>query len=470
MKRILCFIIAFMLMFPLPARANSGQQIWGGRTGQGLYVTEENCPIEVEKELLTLNINSFPQIDYREYSRLAGYDSTAVAEYTFKNPADYDVEATLVFPFGHLPYYINIYEENRATRTILPDSDRYSVTVNGSEIPRRTRYTFSPGEFDAETEMAKIRDSYAEDSFFRPDATVMKYTYSTRNIGDKKGPCGEVNLVWKNETDRTALLPAYYSYFSAMGTDSAELRMDVRSGDSIVLYTIGEKLPRPPQPRPADKSAYTDADVSLVETAEMTFEEFIFTEWEKYDENLGISRTDWYNMFVDCFNHNMMTGKKIIGNDSRYYHIHDSIMAWYQYDLAVPAGGTVANTVTAPLYPAMDYTYEPPVFDYTYYLSPAAGWADFGGIEIEINTPFFINKSTLELEKTDSGYRYKADGLPQGELTLTMSESENPRKAKSPYSTKYLSTFIVMIVLPPLALIAVTVSAVKIIRKLLKIK
>ena len=227
MKRILCFIIAFMLMFPLPARANSGQQIWGGRTGQGLYVTEETCPIEVEKELLTLNINSFPQMYYHEYSRLAGYDSTAVAEYTFKNPADYDVEATLVFPFGHLPYYINIYEENRDERVILPDSDRYSVTVNGSEIPRRTRYTFSPGEFDAETEMAKIRDSYAEDSFFRPDSTVMKYTYSTRNIGDKKGPWGEVGLVWKNETDRTALLPAYYSYFAALGTDSAELRMDV---------------------------------------------------------------------------------------------------------------------------------------------------------------------------------------------------------------------------------------------------
>ena len=50
-------------------------------------------------------------------------------------------------------------------------------------------------------------------------------------------------------------------------------------------------------------------------------------------------------------------------------------------------------------------------------------------MEIVINTPYFVTESSLEgFEKTETGYILKRDGLPDGELVFTLSESENPVK------------------------------------------
>lgn len=466
MKRILCFIIVFALLTPVTAYANSGQKIWSGRTHQGIAVTDENCPIAVEKEVLTLNIDSFPQMNYSGYDELKGYNSTAVAEYTFINTSEYDTDSTRVFPLGNLPHYILIYE-NEQTRDILPDSDKYSVAIDGKEIPHSIRYTFSPGKFDIKTEMAKIRDSYVQDSFFTPETTVVKYIYTTENLGTEEDPWGEISLMWKNKTDRTVLLPKEYNYFQAIGPDNAEIRTDLKSGEKYTVYTIGEKLTESPQVKTISNNS--DATVLLAETVDMTFEEFLFSEWEQYDENRSISTTDWYNMYVDCFNRYMMDGKKLIDSQSVRFSIQEDMMVWYQYDMHIPAGETLINTVTVPLYPSMDYTYDPAVFGYTYHLSPAATWADFGSIDINIDTPFFITDSSIKLEKTGSGYSYSGDSLPKGELTFEMSEGENPNKIRDNYGLLLISQLAAISFFPPLALAAAVTALGFVVKKIFRL-
>ena len=110
-KRFLSLGIVLLLMFSLlavPASANSAQTQWRGTDATGAIVTENDCPLIVEHELLTFDIGQFPESYYREVSDYLAYSGRVTAEYTFYNPADYSVDATLVFPFGAIPDYGHI--------------------------------------------------------------------------------------------------------------------------------------------------------------------------------------------------------------------------------------------------------------------------------------------------------------------------------------------------------------------------
>ena len=107
----------------------------------------------------------------------------------------------------------------------------------------------------------------------------------------------------------------------------------------------------------------------------------------------------------------------------------ENFLRWYEYEISIPAGGTITNTVTAPIYPSMNTRYEPPIYMYTYLLSPATTWAEFGKLDIVVNTPYYLTESGGEFsfEKTETGYQTSLDGLPEGELEFTLSESAKPK-------------------------------------------
>ena len=53
-----------------PAYANSAQRHWRGTDGTGAVVTGESCPIVVDKELLTFDVQEFPEQYYPGYGQL----------------------------------------------------------------------------------------------------------------------------------------------------------------------------------------------------------------------------------------------------------------------------------------------------------------------------------------------------------------------------------------------------------------
>ena len=97
---LLCAVLLMATMLAAPASANSAQMHWRGTDATGAIIADENCPLIVEHELLTFDIGQFPESYYREVSDYLAYSGSVTAEYTFYNPADYSVDATLVFPFG----------------------------------------------------------------------------------------------------------------------------------------------------------------------------------------------------------------------------------------------------------------------------------------------------------------------------------------------------------------------------------
>ena len=108
-----------------------------------------------------------------------------------------------------------------------------------------------------------------------------------------------------------------------------------------------------------------------------------------------------------------------------------SLMRWYEYTLTLEPGQTLTNTVTAPLYPAIDAGYTPSIYTYSYLLSPAKTWAQFGELKIVVNTPYYMTENNQSsFSGTEKGYELTMPGLPEKELTFTLSEAEHPRPPK----------------------------------------
>ena len=93
--------------------------------------------------------------------------------------------------------------------------------------------------------------------------------------------------------------------------------------------------------------------------------------------------------------------------------------------------------MSAPIYPDIDGEYSPSVYGYTYLLSPASTWADFGRLDIVINTPYYLIDSNLEgFEKTENGYSLSLDGLPKedGEhtdLSFSLCQEGEPTRSSN---------------------------------------
>ena len=106
-------------------------------------------------------------------------------------------------------------------------------------------------------------------------------------------------------------------------------------------------------------------------------------------------------------------------------------LAQEQFSCQLAPGETLTNTVTAPFFPDIDVGWEPPKYSYTYLLSPAAGWASFGGLDVELHTDAFLLESSLKgFTKTETGWEMHTDSLPEKELELCLSAAQKPKRDK----------------------------------------
>ncbi|MDE7265589.1 MAG: hypothetical protein K2N52_04875 [Clostridia bacterium] len=412
---VLIFVFALTLtVLAVPVRvasANSAQKNWSGITSSGTMVTDENCPIEVESEILTFDIRQFPDFYFYEQSEFDGYGAKVTAHYNFYNPADYDVDMTLVFPFGNFPSYVD---------SELSDDGKYSVTADGEAVESTLRHTFDYGNFNAERDVAKISDSFKEDGVFSPDAPVHGYCYRISGLTVREA---YINLKTYYDRANTAVFYSitdgggegalYCSQGSSLGT--------VKNGYYVYLFVVGEEIV-PQFTFTAEGFFYdkvTDGYAELQRDDEMTFKELVLA---YRDENSDVSEVDWYNAMLDYIEE--------FGYLAEY--VNYRLMRWCEYRLTIPAGGRLVNEVTVPLYPDINGYYSPSVYGYEYLLSPARCWAAFGSLEIVINTPYFVLGNSLgEFEKTEDGYVLSLNGLPDRELNFRLCAEENPTREDS---------------------------------------
>lgn len=406
----LCAILS--LLTPCTAFANSAQKSWRGSDSYGAIITDAECPMVVESELLTFDIPDFPKPNGSNDD----YESSVTARYTFYNPADYTVTAKLEFPFGEKPYYS------------IQDLDKYDITVNDNAIPKTVRHTLmGGGVFKLTEDMPKITDGYKEDSFFVPNLSVTKYVYEIADYDeDYKEAC--VAFDFRGWLDRKVLFKGMNGIVSMV--DSCRLSRSARYSDNtLTLYVFGQQYSAPPKwrfykDRDCNNGEEINGSVNLLSADEMTFTEFAMSE---YPEDSHILESDWYNAVIDELNLSDTGSYNSIIDSSRIFDLKYHLMRWYEYEITLAPGERIVNSVTAPIYPDINENMKPTVYKYTYLLSPAQTWKDFGSLDIVINTPFYLIDNK-DFEKTETGYRLSLDGLPDGELEFSLSSSKKPVK------------------------------------------
>ena len=436
--------LALLMSCTLPIHANSAQTRWYGVDSTGAVVVDEDCPIEVSKEILTFELAAFPSNHYESLDEYLAYTGRVTAEYTFYNPTDLTVTATLAFPFGNQPDYAVIYDaENGVYRTAV-DTEKYAITVNGNEIEKKVRYTVNSSlQFNVATDVGRLQDSYMTDDFYSPDITVTEYTYIVGGVNkdcqldEKKYPAATVAFDWDGgEGGARIYFPASTTFHTQKDGDG-RFGLGAENGTTFSVYVIGEPLATPLEFLCYEDGGTEDGEVieggvELASTETVSFEVFVLTRWS---EETGVSRVDWYNAALTRF-------REGVNANTKYNFIYDNfdiltsaegflsgLMRWYEYEITLAPKESLINSVTAPMYPSIDLNYIPSVCTYTYLLSPAATWAHFGELEIVVNTPYYITQSSLSgFIKTEEGYVLNQNGLPSGELVFSMSSAENPQR------------------------------------------
>lgn len=429
--RVAAMLFSLVLLFGLtaaPAYANSAQSQWSGVDSTGTIVTDENCPIEVERELLTFDIQEFPSNYYHDAAELEGYTGRVTAEYTFYNPADYTVTATLVFPFGNLPTYAYLYDSESGVRIPFLDTELYGITVDGEPVDMEVRHTLSRvyDQFELDKDLPLLSDGYIEDEFYSPDLPVTVYKYTISGV-DEQYNAANAAFRWSGDSSKSRILLAEQSGGS-LGDGWMQIEMWADNGGTATVYIFGE-VPAPGIQWTFYENGACEKKIEGTMTLEgsevITFEEYAML---NYPENTGVTETDWYNAVVANLNDSSNGfSYGIIGEFLD--DLSGSLMRWYEYEIILEPGQRIVNTVTAPIYPSINMDWDPSIFGYTYLLSPAQTWAKFGELEIVVNTPYYITESNIEgFTKTETGYSVTLSGLPEGELEFTMSTGASPER------------------------------------------
>ena len=439
-KILAVLLIVFLLcdIFRLSAFANSAKMEWFGTGVMEVTPKDENCPLEVLHEQLTFDISEFPETYYSEKSDFLKYSGKVTAEYTFYNPANYTVTATLAFPFGYYPTYgYNAYQ-NSEIASMGEDAYKCNIKANDVNIDKKIRYTFLSGWYDfrIHEDIVKIQDGFVKDRFYSPDMPVTKYVYRVNSFENHENNLTVAIKIRQINGSRRYWLEEHTG-FTPDEEGNGKLFQSIENDSNITLYVIGEPLKETPQFEiyedmeifPEDK---IKGKVALVQTETMSFRDLIFS---KYDKNLGIPESDWYNAILYLFNKCSIDKGVVLTDIEDPLDISRYLMRWYEYEITLKPNEKLINAVEAPIYPDINLRYNPGVYSYEYLLSPASTWAKFGSLNVDIKTPFYLLKEKSDKDikaenfvKTNYGYNFKSDGLPQGEFVFSLCESDKPEK------------------------------------------
>lgn len=427
---------------------------WQGSDASGLILTEKDCPVVVEHETLTVRIPEFPKCGGSE-DDFKNYSATSEARYIFYNPENYAVSAKLLFPYGANPSY-------------APQMQKKSspvVTADGREITFAVRHTYRGGAKDLEGETRLVSEQMRTDDFYDPDLPVTEYAV-TVSVPETE-EYAYLNLTIACNPFRTRLLMNGCP-FTGIRNGYAALCTRLNTGtQTLCFYAAGEEIEVVSQTVSSEKISTVGIGGGKAEVrpvARRSFAEFVKS---KYPEGSGIGEVDWYNGYLDMLNSEEHTRKGTEFIVCNCAVDAENFKRWCEYTLEIPAGGRVESCVTAPLFPSVDLSGNARYL-YTYLLSPAQKWADFRTIEIAIETPFYLESSSLDFEKEGNVYRFRRDALPHGELSFTLTEAENSATGAEPFKTSAVMprmqrtiTVLVAVVVAAVAVTVVSLASVK---------
>ncbi len=410
--------------------ANSGYR-YGTEDTMGSLSVERECPILVEKERLIFDLREFPKSQYKSQDEYLSYSGKVSAEYTLYNPTEDTIESTFLLPFGELPSYGEYFVEEKQEYIDYSDTEKYDILVNGNPVDKTLRHSLTTHRWDFEQQdLQFLHNHYVEDDFYTQNMSVTQYTYVAKEVDIESYDSSVVTAAFSFDSSKTKVLVQNLSDNTEDGDEKICLEAVADTGKPYVITVIGEPLERMPEwefYKDADYTEKINGVMELSNTKAYTFKEFVFLQ---YDDAKDVSEYDWYNSMLEYMDE--FEGRDGVISLIHGFDLFDNLMCWYEYKITIEPKERIINTVTVPVYPEIGECYKPPIYEYSYMLSPNKRWKEFGSLDIVIDTPYYMIESEKDgFEKTDSGYIKHFEELPEEDLYFSLCEKENPHKIYS---------------------------------------
>ena len=426
---ILCVFLGIWSVFAidtLAALANSAAPNWEweGADHSGSLLIGDSIPVKVKSEELTFDIADTPEDYLSAGGSLADYKSSVTAKYLFENPEDEGITARMVFPMAQFEGY-NVPSDYK----LDTDWSRYSVKGGAAgqtaELEKKVRASYGRYyAFNLAEEIKNLSDDYMPLDNLTRDMPVKAYTLQisadgglpsgldieieasytgTILTGDFRGmlevtdeSCTLYDYIYGS--DDTA--PKNYTVYVAGENASLEF------GNARFSYTAyrgcaglhEEELTGAKATQISVTDKNTDGDPLTLKDALLSYFD---------DEDYAVvSEVDRFNIAVNSASKYKHNFAYIIRPVSLW-----GTRLWYEYELYFPANSEVENSVTVPLYPTIGTRYKAHTYGYSYLLSPAASWAAFGELTININCPldngtgrYYMTGANLVFSEKAGGY------------------------------------------------------------------
>ncbi len=417
MKRLLsCALLVPALL--LPAQANSAPTRWEGSPGSEVLSVEENCPISVTHEDLAF------QIDRGDSYSL---EAQVTARYQMENPTEEARAVQMAFSLEE-----SVWDFDPAS---------VSITADGRALPFQLIWDgVSPG---------------AQPQTFDPDQTGTLCTFILTPTQDG--------------SDNTLTLPAsggrmwvtYDGIHSYSGEEDGSVTLGTSEKATVLVFGLN------------GAPDYTVSGNYTVTTEELPFrtvfqsylEERYGTRFAGHMDSIQALKYRQLEELWESWENNPILLAEWIENSDP-----SALPLQFLYTVDFPPESTVEVAVT---YTTRSDGVRKGTADwqhtFTYLLSPARHWADFGTLDLTVDAgesgyPYVIHSSLPLEEQPDGSYTAHTQGLPEEDLSFTLYSapqlSLSDRVTASLGITTYTLAFFRLLLVPLGLLLALIVFLV----------
>jgi hypothetical protein len=456
MKRLICLAICAVCLSALPAYANSAPSYWEGFPYSDVLCLQQDSPITVESERLTFDFSEDREGD--NWTPVA----RVLADYRMTNPTQSTLSVQMAFPFVA-----------RLSTLSVPD---IAVSADGAAVPYDIYIDpdavysagssptgvlrFEPGSIGNISDQEWTLPGFGT----KPKAKIYRYTVSA-----KEEDRLDLEIGFDADPERTVLIAKDFHGSSSSETDGETLSVRILGETKTEVAILGQELPLTCRVLTQEGKA-ADKNIYRLEVAEESVDlgNYLLAALR---ENLNketaaaISDTQLLNLCL----HAIERERRSMGHAdlSEVISLPDERIFTLVYRVDFPPGASRNVSVGYIADGTMDRREtQSPKYSYTYLLSPADNWADFGSLDVEIITPQeapYIIESSLELRQSGQNrYSARFKGLPDSELTFVLYEDKAvtfiDKAKKDLYGISYFLIFfrpVLIIILAIISLLAV---------------
>ena len=170
-----------------------------------------------------------------------------------------------------------------------------------------------------------------------------------------------------------------------------------------------------------------------------------------------------FNPTVDLF-----IDPEDINDDNKYNHL-----SCYVYEVDIDPGEKMSVVLNTPVYPHVSQEYDPEIYEYSYYFSTYELWAEYGSVDVIIDTDYHMLDAEYNgFTKYDGGYtlhigdlKNELDGNVSIErsVNFSLSSVEEPERIEPDNSGIGILIILMLIIMPFVALWEGIVDVVEII-------